>query len=571
MTDPSASQNLEALRARIAERKGVLQLAGLPVLWICNSSKRCQEVLENLETALGVDAKHAPCLHVFPRHDTRPYDRFSPQPFVISQRMATLYRWLTYSAGARKSEGSNERAPIVVTPASALLHPVPSRDRIREQTLHLEVGHHLDRELLCQRLLRHGYNRMPLVEEPGEFSARGDIIDIYPPHSPTPVRIELFGEEIESIRAFDAVTQRSLDSLGYAIAPPAKELTPSRDLIIERQGRVRELAEAQGVGESETSSLIDSLLRGHLPPGMEALAPVLLGSTESPLDFLPDNALIFLDEPAEVEQQLERYMEEAHSNFLVVNEAGRPACTPEELLVAPTTLLDSLRQRKAIHLQSLNLLDDDSSLEQITFKSQGHDELRSALQRARKSEFPLAPLLETLQRYREEGWRVTITASTLSGVERLHDLLEEYGLHLSRAVKPRPIRQWSAPGLIEIRKARLSSGFDLPSLGLAIFNEEEIFGPRQHRRTSKRLREGEIISGLAQLSKGDAVVHNLHGIGTYRGLITMQFGEATGDFLQLEYQGGDRFFLPVQLLSRVQRYVGGDGSGPRIDKLGGVT
>ncbi|MBW2713375.1 MAG: transcription-repair coupling factor, partial [Deltaproteobacteria bacterium] len=127
------------------------------------------------------------------------------------------------------------------------------------------------------------------------------------------------------------------------------------------------------------------------------------------------------------------------------------------------------------------------------------------------------------------------------------------------------------PGLIEIRKARLSSGFDLPSLGLAIFNEEEIFGPRQHRRTSKRLREGEIISGLAQLSKGDAVVHNLHGIGTYRGLITMQFGEATGDFLQLEYQGGDRFFLPVQLLSRVQRYVGGDGSGPRIDKLGGVT
>ncbi len=584
--------SMAALTARIAERKGGVRLTGLrgaskaavaaqllrarpnvPVLWICASSRRADAALEDLRTVLGLGK--APGLNeeagqenllAFPRYDTPPFDRFSPQSFIVAQRMAVLYRWLELA-------GNSDAAtrPIVFCPCTALLPPVPSRDEIRARTLHLEVGQTFDREALLVRLARGGYTRMPLVAEPGEFSARGDIVDLFPPQRALPVRIELFGDEIESIREFDPSSQRSREKQSYVVAPPPRELQPGRELIIERQSEIRARAQAQGVSETETSALIDALLRGHLPPGAEALAPMLLPKSERALDLLPEDALILIDEPSEVGVRLETYLDEAHANFRASQEAGRLACEVEELFLAPNQLLEGLDQRRAIALELLDVLDPDSQTPRIHLRSRDHSALRHELQRTRAKEFPLAPLLTTLETYREQGWKVTLAVPTRSSAERLHDLLEEYGLHLSLASKPRPIQQWSAPGVVEIREARLSQGFDLPSLSLAIITEEEIFGARERRRSRGRMREGEVISGLANLSKGNPVVHSIHGIGVYQGLVTLEIGRATADFLQLEYAGGDRFFLPVDLLNRIQRYVGADGSTPRIDKLGGST
>jgi len=556
-------------KATLAARL-IAEHPGSSVLWVAATSAGAGRAFEDLRTVLGLpeerSTEESNPIRLFPSYDTPPFDRFSPQPFVVVQRMGTLYTWLTAAGEPRR-----QRPQLTVCPAHALLLPVPTPEWMRTHTVHFEIGQHFDRDTMLARLVKNGYARMPLVEEPGEVSARGDILDVYPPHETSPVRIELFGDEIESIRRFDPITQRSQQSLAHIVAPPPRDLVPQRERIIACQTELRAHAAAQGVSEADCSALVDALLRGHLPPGVEAIAPILRSKNARALDFLPEDALILLDETAQIELQLAQFFDQAHAQAEAARGAGRLICPPGDAFVDPTQLRTALAARRAVRFEALDVVDPDDPAERIVFSSADQTDLRRALLQARRSEHPLKPLVERLEHYRELGWRVALAAPTLSGATRLHDLLEAYGLSLRLRADPRPIEAWSVPGVIELCKARLSSGFEFPERGLAVITEEEIFGMRERRRATKRGREGEVISGLAQLTKGDPVVHSVHGIGLYQGLVTLHFGKATGDFLEVLYDGGDRFFLPVDLLNRIQRYVGVDGHVPRVDKLGGGT
>jgi len=573
-------RGLAELAEQVAGRSGPVRIAGLrgaakalasaqlvraagelPVLFLTATAKQTDSFLEDLRAALGEPPpEEGGRVRPFPHHDTTPYDRFSPQAFVIAQRMDVLYRWAASEPGA-----------VAVAPWAALALRVPSREIVRRRTVRLEVGQELDRDELVETLIRAGYARQPLVEERGELAVRGGIVDLFPPQRSHPVRIELIGDEVESIRDFDPASQRSQGQLTRAVAPPPRELLFDRELVVERSGRIRALAESQEIPARTVDALIDSLLRGHLPPGVEALAPLLQPALETVFDFLPADALIVVDEPAQGRDRLDRFMEESGENHNAARSSERLVSSPEELMISAEAIQRAIAERHPVSLEQISVRGGPAPGEIYQVETRGHEELAIRLRNARTSGDALVPLMDQLWEWSQEGWRVMLSAPSLSGVERLRTLLREYGLETRLAREPRPCWEWSAPGRVEVRVATLSEGFTLPLEGLAVITEEEIFGPREKRRRTEKWREGMAIEALAQLAPGDPLVHADHGIGIYRGLVMLELGTVTDEFLRLEYAGGDRLFLPVHRLNLIQRYLGADGVAPRVDRLGGTT
>ena len=588
--DPSRPglRDLAEVAARVRERTGAVHLTGLrggaraavvselvraepsrAVLCLTPASKAGDALADDLRSMLG-DAG-AQRLRAFPRHDTPPYDRFSPQPFVLAQRMDVLYRLLA-AAGAGESSPSREPAPIVVAPWTALATRVPSRAAVRARSVEVAVGRSIDRDAFVETLVAAGYARMPLVEERGEISVRGGILDVFPPQRARPVRIELLGDEVESIRSFDAASQRSQERLESVVCAPPRELLFDRETVIERSNAIRALGESEKIPHRHVDEVIDALLRGSVPPGAEALAPLLQPGLETFLDYLPEGALVVVDDEAAGRERLERYAAEAFGNYDAACGSGRLACAPEQVLVPPDALVAGVAALRPVHLDRLDVAEGPGGAERYNVRSYGHDALRRELVKARTSEQALGPLVDRLAEWVAERWRVTLATPVLSGAERLRELLASYDVPVHLATDSRPVARWSSPGRIEIRVAAVSEGFSLPIERLAVVAEEEIFGPRERHRAARiSLMESAAIEGLGQLAPGDPLVHAEHGIGIYRGLVPLELGGASGEFLRLEYEGGDRLFVPVHRLSLVQRYVGADGHAPRLDRLGGNT
>jgi transcription-repair coupling factor (superfamily II helicase) len=578
-------ESLEQLARRVTAREQAVRLTGLrgsapvvaaahlvrehgagPVLVLVPGSRECDRSVEELSAALGEDPESSR-VRPFPHHDTRPYQRFSPQPFVVAQRMDVLYRWLATPA---PGSGVAEPAPVVVAPWTALALRVPSRAAVRGRSVHLEVGQRTDRDALVEVLLAAGYQRMPLVEEPGELAVRGHVLDLFPPHRRRPLRVELLGDEVESIREFDPASQRSQRKLPHAVAPPPRELLLDRSLVIERSEAIRELAARQQMPARQVDELLNALLRGHAPPGAEALAPLLQPELESVFAFLPPDTLVLVDDPDAGRARLIEYAGELIEGFEFAVESGRLACPPSELCLEAEAVIEAVHERRPVQLERLDVA-DDSGRTRLPLSVRDQGPLRSELGRARSGSAPLAPLVQQLRHWASRRWRSVLTCGSLSHAERLRHLLSEHGVEARLVTEPAPVWRWSAPGRVEIRTAPVAEGFELEAARLAVVAEQEIFGPREKRRTRARWPDGAAVESLGHLSTGDYLVHADHGIGIYRGLVKLDLGDFEGEFLRLQYADEARLFVPVHRLDRVQRYAGSDGHAPRIDRLGGAT
>jgi transcription-repair coupling factor (superfamily II helicase) len=623
MAEHARLETLDDVVARVMERRGPVRLLGLrgaapavvashlvrahgerPVLVIVPTAKASDAFVADLRAALGEGDANGR-VRVFPRHDTQPYERFSPQPFLVAQRMDVLYRWLATASApakrrARKASGepppvstkrriqgtsgepapvstkrriqetSGEPAPVVVAPWTALLLRVPSRDEVRARSVHLEVGQTIDRDALALILLAAGYARMPLVEERGELAVRGGILDIFPPQRPRPVRIELLGDEVESIREFDPASQRSQETLGAIVAPPPREILVERNRVIARSDAIRALAASQKVPARAVDQLLDSLLRGTVPPGCEALAPFLQSRQESVLDFLPEDTLVLVDDPEAGRERLVRYALEMIENHDVAVASGRVVSPPDELGLGADALLAAIGSRRPVMLDRLEM--HDAPGERYQLRASAQDELRRELARARSGERALGPLAQRAKEWRAERWRMLFTASSLSHAERLRALLAEYDVPARVETNPRPAWRWSRPGAVEIHTTELSAGFSFPLEKLAVVTEEEIFGPREKKQRARaHWPDAAAVESLGHLAVGDHLVHAQHGIGVYRGLVGLELRGIAGEFLRIDYAEDARLLVPVHRLNLIQRYAGADGHAPRLDKLGGVT
>ena len=564
-TGPVRLTGLRGATPAVAAAELIRAHPGRAVLIVGASAKRVDALGEDLRTVLGEESA-SPRLRAFPRHDTLPYDRFSPQPFLTAQRMDVLYRWL--SAG---EESNGEEAPIVVTDWTSLALRLPARAIVRGRKREIAVGARVDRDAWVETLVGDGYLRMPLVAEPGEIAVRGGIVDFYPPHAPNPFRLEFFGDEIDSMREFDAASQRSLSKVAHATASPPRELLFARELIVERGDTLRKLAADVGAAPGVCTELIDSLLRGHAPPGVEALAPILHDGQETVLDYLPADALIIVDDAGAGRQRLDAYHDEAIFNYRAARESARMVCPPDGLLVAPGAVEAGLRERRCVFLERVDMVDANDRAQRIAVETRTQDELRRQLATTRTQDRALSPLADQLARWTLEKWRSVVTVSVLSAADRLKDLLGQYGIDASIATDPRPCWHWSRPGRVEIRVTPLSAGFAIPGQKLAVLTEEEVFGKREKRRTAKGWKEGAALDGIAQLQPGDHLVHRDHGIGLYRGLDLVRAGATESELVCIEYAAGDKLFLPIDRLNLIQRYGAFEGLAPKVDRLGGES
>ncbi|MCX2892736.1 transcription-repair coupling factor, partial [Stenotrophomonas lactitubi] len=495
----------------------------------------------DLHTLLGGD----PSLPVvaFPDWETLPYDRFSPHPDIISQRLSALHRLPTLKRG------------LVVVPVQTLLQQLAPRSYVIGGSFNLEVGQRLDLEAEKRRLESAGYRNVPQVMDPGDFAVRGGLLDVYPMGADEPLRVELLDEDIDSIRAFDPESQRSLDKV------EAVHMLPGREVPMDDASIARVLATLRERFDVDTrrSSLYQDLKSGLAPAGIEYYLPLFFERTATLFDYLPAGSLpvvcVGAAEAAETfwTQTGERYEQRRH-------DVERPLLPPSALYLSPDLLRERLNDAPRIEVWAA---DHARIAEAHALGDQPLPPLPVAAREA-----PAGDALKSfLGHY---PGRVLIAADSPGRREALLEVLQ--AAELKPPVVADLLSFLASDERFAIAVAPLEDGFALDTPHIAVLTERQLFPERagSTRRTRRAGREPEaIIRDLGELTEGAPIVHEDHGVGRYRGLIAMDVGGMPGEFLEIEYAKGDRLYVPVAQLHLISRYSGASAETAPLHSLGG--
>jgi transcription-repair coupling factor (superfamily II helicase) len=505
-----------------------------------------------------------------------------PDRRALMNRMAALFRL---------ARGFAPR--VLVASAPALFRRVVPRAPFDALCWTIRAGETLDRDETIAALARAGFSRAPVVEDPGTFAVRGAVIDVFPPVYKHPVRLELFGDEVEGLRLYDAATQRTLRPL------PELHLHPVRDTIrtegADPRAKVLAAADAAVFPSSKTRHILDQIDEGEAFFGMEALAPAFHARMETVFDYLPEDALLVVEDPEAVVEAARRHASKLRETAQSRRAEHRLALDAHEFVLLEEEARAALEARTRVELRPLEVVhvgqpgDAGSAPPRVRVAAEPNTGLRAELQRARAEQtgerlhaaHPEAaavdvgkPLRDRLRSWMGEGQRVRLVAPNRAHADRLSGLLAAWGLEAAPAARGHAhedvFESGGAP--LAVLSGSLSRGFRLPADRLVLVSEEEIFGPRAHReaRVPPKSVAGPGLGDLGEIAEGDAVVHDEHGIGRYRGLKKLSVRGVPQDFLHLEYDGGS-VYVPVYRIGLCHRYSGGEVDAVRLDKLGGNT
>ncbi|MBI2343580.1 MAG: transcription-repair coupling factor [Deltaproteobacteria bacterium] len=449
----------------------------------------------------------------------------------------------------------------IIAPVTALLQPVPPRGLVLQQTQTFRTGMVMDQESMRQWLTDGGYCAMPLVEDIGTLARRGSLIDCWPPGAEHPLRIEWEGDTMVSLRTFDPATQRSQETWHEAVIGPAEAVLFTPDLQREALRVIKERADAADIPVPSRRVLQEAIALGRRTPILESALPLLYQHCATLCDYLPATMGISLCDPEQLLQVAHAY----HTRL-------RTAAAEEPVLAALLPVDDAalaweaceraLRGHPCAQLAE-TLVDPPAAA--IDVHTVATDHLRGEAQIAHPTADPLTPVMTALRQLLEARVRCTIVCHTTLAADRTCDLLRWHGLETTAGDSP------SRRGAIAVTRGALSAGFLGEDDGLAFVTEAELFGRKMGQRPRPPVRSGEAFTTFQDLTAGDHVVHERYGIGRYVGLETMILpGMAETDFLQLEYLGGDKLYLPVYQLGLLQRYLGTNEHPPHVDRLGGT-
>ncbi|MGZ6227849.1 MAG: transcription-repair coupling factor [Candidatus Binataceae bacterium] len=497
-------------------------------------------------------------VHLLPAWELKPFAHLSPPPHTQAAQLAALY-------AALRGE-----APMLVASAEALLMRTLPRPVFESSVMRIAAADTLDLEALIDALSAAGYQRVPQTEEPGDFSVRGGIIDIFSPLYHNPVRIELEEDIVTSVRQFDPASQRSLGETRDAIVIRTRLVPP----ITLKDDKVRERvalrASESGLVRRELAELSDSLTNGLLFPGAELLTPLLFGR---PLDtvfsYLPSGTVVWIVEPGRVLAEAIRVTEQTAAAAEAAQSKPSFYPPPESLYLSADEFEDALGAMTAVEVGSLVTVaaPREGWAPAIEVKCQPSLKLGASALTGPRTPPSFEPLATELREVQRGQGRALMVVEGASQAARLRRHLEAYDLTVNTECKSfGALMEWPdfRPTIME---GEISSGVVLQADGLYVYSEEDIFGePRVHRR-SRPVSKGALLN-LEELKPDDVVVHIDHGIGRYRGLRHMKVAGTEGDFLALEYAGADAMYVPVERINLVQRYIGGDGEEPKLDKLG---
>nr|WP_218649291.1 transcription-repair coupling factor [Pseudomonas taiwanensis] len=499
------------------------------------------QTAERLEQELGFFAPDLDVLH-FPDWETLPYDLFSPHQDIISQRVDTLYRLPGVKRG------------VLVVPITTALHRLAPTRFLLGSSLVLDVGQKLDVEQMRLRLEAAGYRCVDTVYEHGEFAVRGALIDLFPMGSDLPYRIDLFDDEIETLRTFDPETQRSVDKVESIRLLPAREFPLDKKAVTDFRGRFRERFDV----DFRRCPIYQDLTSGITPAGIEYYLPLFFEETATLFDYLPTDTQVF-SLPG-IEQAAEQFWTDVRNRY----EERR--VDPERPLVPPAEVFlpveDCFARLKGSPRLILSQEDVEPGVGRERFSARALPDL--AIQ-AKASE-PLAALRRFIEEF---PGRVLFSAESAGRREVLLEMLARLKL------RPQEVEGWpdfvSSSERLAITIAPLDEGLLLDDPGLALIAESPLFGQRvmQRRRRERRGDAGDnVIKNLAELREGAPVVHIDHGVGRYLGLITLEIEGQAAEFLALQYAEEAKLYVPVASLHLIARYTGSDDALAPLHRLG---
>ena len=494
-----------------------------------------------LVTARAADAQRlieeiawfAPKLRVrqLPDWETLPYDHFSPHQDLVSERLATLW-----------AIAQND-IDVVLVPAATALHRLPPPEYLAAYTFAFTKGEKMDAEKFRSQVTRAGYAHVTQVVAPGEYAIRGGLIDLFPMGAALPLRLDLFGDEIESIKTFDVDTQRSL----YPV--PEIRLLPAREFPMDEAGRTRFRQSFRETfeGDPGRSGIYKDISAGIPSAGIEYYLPLFFERTASFFDYLPADAVLLTH--GDVPTALQTFWHDTRSRYnLLQGDPVRPLLAPEQLFLGDEAFFAAGKAYPRLVLQ----------------QSAGGPGALPDVAINRRSETPLAALRHWLDGF---AGRVLLLAESAGRRETLSALLGEHGLPASPCADLAGFLAGDAR--FALTTGPLQAGFALESL--AFLTESELFAssPRRSRKDAQRKASFDNwLKDLTELKVGDPVVHESHGIGRYRGLVHMDLGLGEQEFLELHYAGEAKLFVPVAQLHVISRYSGADPDAAPLHTLG---
>ena len=504
---------------------------------------------------LAEDARHADQLEVeirffagddfevlhFVEWETLPWDSFSPHQDIISQRLAVLSKLPDLGRG------------VVIASAQELLQRLPPTDYVRARSMSLAAGQQLDRDAFVDSLVSSGYYRVPQVAEHGEFAVRGSLIDVFPMGATEPVRIDLFDAEIETLRHFSPDSQLSGEVVDAISLLPAREVPLDADDIRDFRHRYRERFEGQPGKSRVYREISDGIAHG----GIEYYLPLFFESTANLLDYLPQNATLYL--PEALESMLDTAWSEIAERYELCRlDSERPVLTPEETFYSPDDVAGRVSEPACIRYAAQSV--------QGPYATNLPTRMPPAIRIEARFEDPASALMAFIDEF--DG-RVLLTAETAGRREQTLDLLH------GRRREPRRIDDWGSfvdsDAELCVTIAPLAAGVVLPDARIAIISEQQLYGERARGRKRRRPTDRDpesIIRQLNDLQPGAPIVHAEYGVGRYLGLKTLEAGGIVGEFLHLEYADGDKLYVPVHALELISRYTGASPENAPLHRLG---
>ncbi len=527
---------------------------GAPILHIARDANR----LVTLEDALAFFAPDVTVL-TFPAWDGVPYDRVAPNAETIARRIATLSE-LTHRGSA-----SSGKPLIVLTTVNAVVQRVPPRSFIAASSMRLVPGNAVSMQDLIERLEVSGYGRAGTVTDPGQYAVRGGILDLYPPGG-QPVRLDFFGDTLESIRAFDPDTQRTAARLDTVELLPMSELALTPDVRRSFRQRYVELF-GPVTGDDP---LYESISAGRQHQGMEHWLPLFHDRLDTLLDYLP-SAVVSLDPLVDdartkrLEQVADHY--QARAEALERKAFGAPPyhpVSPESMFLSEAEWQEALGARQTIALDPFEHPETPGG-KIVSFG--GRQGRTFAAERQTEGANVFDAVVAHAKRLKGEDKRVIVACWSNGARERLATLLWEHGVGETKGVDTFGDALALPHATTTFAVLPLETGFEAP--GLAVIDEQDILGDRLVRKTRGK-RGADVLTEVSSLSVGDLVVHADHGIGRFVGLTAIEAAGKPHDCLELHYSGGDKLYLPVENIELLSRY-GSDEAGVQLDRLGGVA
>ena len=480
---------------------------------------------------------------------------------------------------------------VVVTTVDGLMDHLLPLSMIKESCLNIMVGQTLDMEEIKHLLTGMGYERMGQVDGMGQFSVRGGILDVFPLTEEVPVRIELWGDEVDSIRSFDAESQRSIQQMDEVTIYPAAELILTKKdieegiLCLEADEKKQEKAfrdqkkpeEAQRIRRA-VGELVESLKEGFDVQTLDAYIRYFCKDTVSFLDYMKEvgakvtlvssttetgkqtsGLTLILDEPQRMKEKAETVETEFRESMSHRLEQGYILPGQADLLFASKTVLADCHTPHSIFMTGL-----DQRLPGMTPKAKYS--LTGKNLNSYQNSFEI--LIKDLTKWKKDGYRVVLLSASRTRASRLAGDLREYDL---RAFCPEDAGRPVAPGEIMVTYGKLHKGFEYPLIKFVVITEGDMFGVEKRKKKRKKYNyEGKKISSFSELSVGDYVVHESHGLGIYKGIEKIEQDHVIKDYIKVEYGDGGNLYLPATRLEGIQKYAGADAKVPKLNKLGGT-